>query len=366
MGHYPFEWQVQDLCAGDFKRFQNQFSQTILQLVPFALGPVTFLDVAIDLVAGLHNLNKPKYWLQYIKQAVRRQRSVAASEKPILFLPVWSAGTIVGIAAVEGVDAQFSGILSEEWLNDRSHVISREFLLQKERAFDPVTGMFNGRHLQDALDSLLIKAQEKNRHVKKRAVRHHVSLLLLEIHPRTNNAEKALNYIINAGYYLESFLGQDVLHHFGNGIFGFIEENVDEDQAKKLGKNIFSWFRREGFQRIHIGINTIEHIGKITENAAANKPLCKALIEQAWQALRKASRRGPYALCTYSSISKPETHPLKKTKSAVLAKLRKLWADADTFVFLKNADVKQALSWARKLKKKLPGDLGTTYSIGIA
>jgi hypothetical protein len=38
----------------------------------------------------------------------------------------------------------------------------------------------------------------------------------------------------------------------------------------------------------------------------------------------------------------------------------------ETFVFLKNADVKQALSWARKLKKKLPGDLGTTYSIGIA
>lgn len=55
---------------------------------------------------------------------------------------------------------------------------------------------------------------------------------------------------------------------------------------------------------MHIGINTIEHIGKITENAAANKPLCKALIEQAWQALRKANRRGPYALCTYSPISK--------------------------------------------------------------
>ena len=65
MGHYPFEWQMQDLCAGDFNRFQNQFTQTILQLVPFAHGPVIFLDVAIDLVAGLHNFNKPKYWLQY-------------------------------------------------------------------------------------------------------------------------------------------------------------------------------------------------------------------------------------------------------------------------------------------------------------
>ena len=34
MGHYPFEWQAQDLCAEDFNHFQNQFSQTILQLIP--------------------------------------------------------------------------------------------------------------------------------------------------------------------------------------------------------------------------------------------------------------------------------------------------------------------------------------------
>jgi len=44
MGHHPFEWQVQDISAADFNNFQKQFSQTSLQLVPFANGPVTFLD----------------------------------------------------------------------------------------------------------------------------------------------------------------------------------------------------------------------------------------------------------------------------------------------------------------------------------
>ena len=44
----------------------------------------------------------------------------------------------------------------------------------------------------------------------------------------------------------------------GNGVFGLIGENVDDAQARKLGKNILSWFRREGFRRIHIGINTLE------------------------------------------------------------------------------------------------------------
>ena len=48
-------------------------------------------------------------------------------KKTILFLPLWGAGAIVGIAAVEGVDEQFADVLSEEWLSDRSRIISREF-----------------------------------------------------------------------------------------------------------------------------------------------------------------------------------------------------------------------------------------------
>ena len=405
MGHYPFEWQVQDLCAEDFNHFQNQFSQTILQLIPFAYGPVTFLNAAIDSIADFHGLNKPHYWLHYFKRAIKRQRSILVPENLILFLPVWSAESLIGIAVVEGVDEQFAEVLSEEWLSDRSRIISREFFLQKEQAFDPVTGMFNGRHLQDLLENLLIKAQKNNGHANKGGNLHTISLLLLEIHPRANNAEMALRHIVRGAYCLESFLGQEVLHHLGNGVFGFLGENIDEAQAKKLGKNILSWFRREGFQRIHIGINSLACKGVITTNTAESRPSAHALLEQTWQSLRKASRRGPYALCTYSSISNPESHPLTKTKPSDLAKLRKLWADTEvfaillisqdrelqedffskrlrsliapraeavtaskneTFVLLRNADAKKALSWARKLKKKLPADLGTTYSIGIA
>ena len=57
MGHYPFEWQEQDLCAEDFKHFQKQFSKTILQLIPFADGPVTFLDSTIDPGQGFREVN---------------------------------------------------------------------------------------------------------------------------------------------------------------------------------------------------------------------------------------------------------------------------------------------------------------------
>jgi tetratricopeptide (TPR) repeat protein len=409
MGRFPFDWQVQNLCSEDFIHFKKQFSKTVLQLLPFAEGPVEIIGSASDFNSSLQAFNKPKYWNQYIKRVLRRKRSVLATERPVLFLPVWDFDDVVGIAAVEGVDAQFANVLSEEWLSDRSRIISREFFLQKKSSFEPVTGMFNGRHLSETLGGLLAEVQsvhlENNKKDINESAFKNVTLFLIEIHPRANNAEKALNYIVRSGYYLESFLGQDVLHHVGNGVFGLIGHDLNEEQAKKLGKNILSWFRREGFSRIHIGINTIEGGVEIPVIEPKGQPDCHTVLEQTWIALRKASLRGPYALCTYNSISNPEIHPLKRIKPAVMAKLRKLWVDHDkfaillisqdwelsekafskrllalieakakavlisegeTFVFLADADAKKAKSWTHYLKKKLTIDMGTTYSVGIA
>jgi len=409
MGHYPFEWQERSLCAEDFIHFQNRFSNTTLQQIPFAYGPVTFLDSAADSGDYLNTLKKPKYWIKYSRKVLKRQRSVLASEKPVLFMPVWNAEIIIGVAIIEGVDEQFIDTLSEEWISDRSRIISREFFLLKQLAYDPVTGMLNDRHLQYALDNALSEVQNaylaSNRQTGNGASPGNTSLLLMEIHPRVNNAEKALNYIIRAGYYLESFLGQDVLHHLGNGIFGLLGQDMDEEQAQKLGKNILSWFRREGFSRIHIGINTINGPGETIPNEQLVVPDTSTVLEQTWSALGKARRRGPFALCTYSSISRPWAHPLRRTQPAVMARLRRLWSEYDKFaillisqdrelhekvfprrilalieplveivtidqseifVFIANADASTALSWSSKFRKKLPEDLGTTYSIGIA
>lgn len=409
MVHYPFEWQERELCSEDFVHFQNQFSRIILERIPFADGPVTFMGPTDDPGAYLAALKKPKYWAPYIKRILKRQRAAVASERPILFMPIWGAETIVGLAVIESVDEIFADALSEEWLGDRSRIISRDFFLQKQLAYEPVTGMFNGRHLHDALDAALSDIQKiysgNNEQTGLGSSPGKVSILLLEIHPRANNAETAINYIVRAGYYLESFFGQDVLHHLGNGIFGLIGHNVDEEQAQKLGKNILSWFRREGFSRIHIGINTVDGAEATILDEQPAIPDPDTVLEQTWIALGKARRRGPYALCTYGSISKPETHLLRKAQPAVMAKLRKLWSNCDkfsillisqdrelhekvfprrilaliepkaetvaisqseVFVFIADADIPKAISWARKFKKKLTGGLGTTYSVGIA
>ena len=115
---------------------------------------------------------------------------------------------------------------------------------------EPVTGMFNGLHLQDTLEGLLADEPQayfkRNKKDTTESVLKNVSLFLIEIHPRANNAEKALSYIVRAGYYLESFLGQDVLHHMGNGVFGFIGHHLDEERAKILGGKYFKLVQEGG------------------------------------------------------------------------------------------------------------------------
>ncbi len=410
MGHYPFVWQEQSLCPEDFRHFGRKFSTTVLQLLPFAEGPVTIVGSTDDFSEILQDLNKPKYWHKYIKRVLRHRGATLAVEKPVLFLPAWDADSIVGITAVEGIDPQFAHVLSKEWLSDRSRIISREFLLHKQLAMEPVTGMFNGLHLHETLDDLLTNPNltyfNRNNKDIKDAGFTNISLFLIEIHPRSNNAEKSLTSIVKAGYFLESLLGQHVLYHMGHGVFGFIGHDLDEEHAKVLGGNLLSWFRREGFSRIHIGINTTE--GRDAKGPAVSQgesSFCNILLEQTWVALRKASRRGPYALCTFSSISDPETHPLGKIKPAVMAKLRKFWVDnerfalllisqdrqlhkksfpkrllalieaeavavpvneSEAFVFLADADGGKAQSWVCEFKKKLTDDLGATYSVGVA
>ncbi len=405
MGQYPFEWQAQKICTADFIHFYSQFSNTILELIPFADGPVTFFDPTVDLRSSLLEKSKPKYWQRYIRHATKRQRSILASERPVLFMPVWDAASLICIAAVEGIEEQFAGTISGEWLSDRSRIISREFLLHKQLALDPVTGMFNGRHFHDALDHLLGLCIKKSGFQGPIAAPKHISLLLIEIHPRGNNAAKTLKYIARAGYYLESLLGQDVLHHLGNGVFGVVCQGVDDEQARKLGKNILSWFRREGFYRIHIGINSLDTESYFSSDEAEMSMVHKTVVAQTWMSLSRANQRGPYALCAYSSISNPDAHPLKKIEPSLAKKFRKLWTDSssfavmlvsqdketgdetfsrrlmalvgpsaegiplnssETYIFLDNADKKKALSWAGKLKEKLPVASGATYLIGVA
>ena len=413
MSHFPFEWQEQDISSADFVHFEQQFSQTVQHYIPFASGPVSFMpiDKTGKPIDG-HQV-RPKYWTQYVKRVVKKRIPAVAVDRNTLFLPFMSGDEVIAVAAVKNIDETFVRSLSVEWLDDRSRIISRELYLLKQTAIDPASSFLNSRNLYNELEMLINEAGQQPSSPKKKITRikdfsegppHFCSLFLIEMYPRVKDVEKALNYISKAGFYLNSCLGRPLIHHLGNGIFALIVENINEDQTQKLGNNILNWIRRENYNRVHIGIASLDE--KSVHGQAGSEILTPtALLNQAWLALRKATRRGPYALCTYNSISNPENHPLHRPPVSALSRLRKLWKEEDafailllkqdtdqtsesfakrslvlieadaravkisgqeTFVFLAGADEKKALQWARRFKKKLPAENSITFSIGIA
>jgi tetratricopeptide (TPR) repeat protein len=413
MSHFPFEWQEQGLFSTDFVHFEHQFSQTVQHYIPFASGPVSFIsfDNTDDLIDE-HQAH-PKYWTQYVKRVVKKKSSVVAVDRKILFLPIWSGDGIIAVTVVKNIDKTIVESLSAEWLDDRSRIISRELFLLKQLAINPATGLLNSRNLVDELENLINQVSHQQSSLKNKVTNikdladgppHFCSLFLIEIYPRANDAEKALNYISKAGYYLNSCLGQSVMHHLDNGLFALIVRDINEDQSQKLGKNILNWIRRENYNRAHIGIASLD-AKNVQNNTVPETFTPTILLKQAWHALRKATRRGPYALCTFNSISNPDTHPLHRPSSSTMAKLRQLWKEEETFailllkqdsdlasesftkramvlieanaqavkinkretfVFLSGANEKKALKWARVFKKKLPAESTITFSIGIA
>lgn len=413
MSHFPFEWQEQGLTFEDLVLFHNRFQETILHYIPFAEGPVSFVSSAVCNTPYSPQADQPKYWNRHIKRLVKQQSSVVVSDKKILFLPVWNDAVLIGVAVVKGIDEKFAKSLSREWLSDRSRILSREFYLQKQLSIDPATGLLNGRHLYDVLDGLCREVNKNAPDHKKKITnlkdfadgpQHYCSLFLVEIYPRAQNAEKALNYISRAGYFLNSCLGQSAMYHLDNGVFALIVRDISEDQSRKLGQNILNWLRRESYNRVHIGIASLVarnvHEKTLTESVSSAD-----LLNQAWLALRKAARRGPHAFCTFNSISKPAMHPLHRPPTASLIRLRKLWKDEESFavlllkqdegqnsesffkralilieaearairindreayVFLPGLDGPKGLQWAAKFKKKLNSASNTTFSIGVA
>lgn len=378
-----------DLTATDFDRFDADFSRTLLHLMPCATGPVSFLSLQDAAEEKENQLVNSLSWEEGIKKVIRHKQPVIVPDEPVIFLPIWNDTNLSGIAVLEGVDLHFVNTLSGEWLSDRSRIISREFGMIKKLATDPLTGLLNGNHLRCELDRML-------------AEKAFFTLALLEIFPRVKNAEKAQQSIIKACYHLNSYSVRMPVHYMGWGVFALVWPGVEEEQSQKLGKAALNLFKRERFSNAHLGMLTVSSNSAVEEREEFTS---EQVMDEAWQALRTAYQRGPFSLCSFSSISNLDRHPLYKLSHAVLHRFRRLWRkkerftvillqpdeefsksglskrvltllDAGTelihddekqlFVYLPDVTEEKALTWAQSIRKKIWEATGTSFSMGIA
>ncbi len=381
----PLLFEAGPLTPADLRRFSTLFTKTAFDFFP--------CDTAQLMPLGEEEGDPPPELQGALTQIRENHLPVVDGQRLELLLPIWGGETLCGLLVVRGGEEQLYG-MPTVWLDEQSHIISREFYLLKQSCQDPATGLVNGFHLRGELEALEQEAEEALSPLAP------ATLALLEVYPRTRDADRSLRYIVRAGSCLASMIGEDMhLHHLGAGIFGLLWYGVDMEQARQLGESLLLRLKRENFVTAHLGITTV------TPHDPQGSGAPEQLLEQAWQALRTARLRGPFSLCGHVTAQDIESHPFRKTPESVLRKLRGLYRgkslfslvllrmdqepasnhfskrlrtllgqekglvlvnQREAFLFLEGLDGEAARAWLADFRTKMEGIGGSSFSMGVA
>ncbi len=397
---FPFALREKSLEPQDLARMAGVFARTVTEYLPCD---------TVDIVPVFQEKDAPRpvqaHWLEAVRQVSARKQPLMdpgqGESGRSLYLPLWNGTGIIGVAVISGGEPGLYEA-SVSWLLERSHIISREFLLLKQYFLDPMTGLLNGRHFHEELVALLgAMAQPSADQGGALAGEGSGAIItLLELFPRAGDAERGVSYIQRAASYLDSLIGHSaLLHHFGAGIFGQIWSGIDVDQARKMGDVLLRRLKRENFRRAHMGIAPV-HPAEPAGGEDAG-----AILEHAWQALRTARKRGPFGLCAHVTAEELAAHPLKPLDRSLRMKLSRLWRGRDNFAvvllqhdrasvgpsfskrlislagpgvvtvgitnreaffYLDGVSMEDALAWAEALGEKIKLTAGGTVSMGVA
>jgi tetratricopeptide (TPR) repeat protein len=380
----PLLFEAGPLTPADLRRFSTLFTKTAFDFFP--------CDTAQLMPLGEEEGEPPPELQEALAQIRDTRLPVVDGQLQELLLPIWGGEALCGLLVVRGGEEQLYG-MPMVWLDEQSHIISREFYLLKQSCQDPATGLVNGFHLRGELEALGQEAADVSPLVP-------ATLALLEVYPRTRDADRSLRYIVRAGSCLASMIGEDMhLHHLGAGIFGLLWDGVDMEQARQLGESLLLRLKRENFVTAHLGITTV------TPHDPEESGAPEQLLEQAWQALRTARLRGPFSLCGHVTAQDIESHPFRKTPEPALRKLRALYRgksrfslvllrmdqepasnhfskrlrtllgqekglvlvnQREAFLFLDGLDGEAARAWLADFREKMEAIGGSSFSMGVA
>lgn len=259
-----------------------------------------------------------------------------------------------------------------------------------ERGVDPVTGLPDAVALADFLAAPFglpgdgaPRAAEGD------------FLLLLELYPQARDAERSLAAIQRSGSYLHSLFGAATpLYSLGAGLFALVWSGVAPAEARRMADMLLRRLRREEFGRAHIGLARLPRSGKETESDGSG------VVDEAWQALAVARKRGPFGLCVAGSEKIfPPPAPAER------ARLSRLWRGRERFalldirqdqpalsnhftkraraalppetpalflnqreimVYLNGADEVAARTWLGLFRRRMRAEGGASFSVGIA
>jgi tetratricopeptide (TPR) repeat protein len=299
----PFSWFVPG--PAEPHRFGPFFSAITCKHLPCQRAELFGAEADADVEAALPEESR------HILALVRRKgRPVIDSLTPRLFLPLFVAERLYGIAVLTGGAPSLYEKYTIKDLLDRGRTITADFLAMQARAIDPLTGLFNHVLWRETIEASL-------------ANRDDFFLILLEIYPRARDAAHAHAYLKVAAGALAAIAGPDIpVFHLGSGVFAMTWPGVAMAEVRTMADIFLYRLQRDGLDRAHMG--------QVRVTGAAAVDFAE-LMAQAWQAIVGARQRGPFAKALYQSEAERARHPFRPLAPAEMNRYRDLWRQAAIF-----------------------------------
>jgi tetratricopeptide (TPR) repeat protein len=387
---FPFSPINPVLLGSDFKRFSEPFSKVVLQYLPgdtvnfYPLQP----DLRFDFDSG-EGKKKLPYGAEMVEQKkkpVFLAQPPAGIKGPAVYLPVFNDHDLLAVAEVYGKNINLEDQVTQNWLNEYCRIISRELQLLKMAIVDPESGLLNSQLFYESISGFFDSGDNLP-----------LGMVLIEVLSNRWKPEKAIYDLKQAAQILSlSLSGLVSVYHLGYGIFAIIMVDSTEEETDMMAKSLLEELRIKNFFQIHIGINWQSWQAPPRKSTQEQDNF----LNQTWEALNAARKRGAYGICSYAAVGLPE-HPLKASKKVITC-FKRHWRTSkkfslvlmrsnssqtnsfskkiisligqlpviqttpdELFIFIDQADSDKANLFVENLKSKLAVTISSSFSFGI-
>lgn len=307
----PFLLQPCSLNRSDYDLFAFKFRKLILAQVPTS--------------REVHFINKEEFLQVPLRLNQQQRKRLAAGifskkrpqciEPDTLVFPFSVAERENFAALVGGVDAVIIKRASAEWLAELGAAIEQEMLRVKSQGVDSITGLYNVGLFNDLITGI---GWQRDYHI-----------VLVDGLPTARSVKDTINQVVQTSRLLEEYNRFAFpLFHLGQSVFAYLIVDRGHDYLKTFCLSLAGFLRNSGARRIHIGFSSY---AKGRHGTNLSPGLYQVIVEEAWEALQRAGKRGPFGFCDYDLVANPDHFPERPVSRSTRARLYYRVKDMERF-----------------------------------
>ena len=292
------------LCPSDFSLLVSRYRAAFFALVPTA-GDTRFLLIGADAAPAGEKPEPP----EIVAAGRAAQTGLPQKAGPdTLYFPMCTADKDVLVAEVSGVDPVVLEKASAEWLAETGQALCHELKKIKGDLLDPVTGLYGCNLFLEAVTESVDRPD--------------LHLVLIEALPPSRSVRDRFSPVFHTAALLKNYNRRSFpLFHLGMAVFAILVSDRQRAMLSSFCLSLITALKGNGCRRVRCGCTSVSLQRPESRPLRGDHP--RLLLDEAWQALQVACRRGPFAFCDYDTLINPEHAPLRPVSRSIVAKIRR-------------------------------------------